>query len=185
MISLTAEYALRAIVWIAGRPDAAVGTREIAGATQVPVGYMSKVLQALARFDLVRSRPGRSGGFVLGRKPEAVSVLDVVQAVDPIQRIKRCPLGYDQHNGKLCPLHRRLDQAVAMVERAFGESTIAELVAEAAGRNALCAAPDTRGRAAARSNNRRLKRGRRARVAPHQNLVDRVLKKTKYGPKVH
>lgn len=142
MVSLTAEYALRAIVWIARRPGKALGTRGIAEATQVPVGYMSKVLQALARSGLVRSWPGRRGGFVLGREPEAISVLDVVQAVDPIRRIERCPLGHRQHDDNLCPLHRRLDQAVALVERAFAESTIAELVAEAATAEVLCADTD-------------------------------------------
>lgn len=168
MISLTAEYALRAVVWIAGRPNTAVGTRDIAQAAQVPVGYMSKVLQSLARAGLVRSRPGRSGGFVLGRTPDAISVLDIVQAVDPIQRIDRCPLGLRGHNGKLCPLHRRLDQAVAMVERAFAESTLAELVAEAVEDNILCAGPKTRQATASRRDKRRPKRGRRARAMRHR-----------------
>lgn len=168
MISLTAEYALRAVVWIAGRPDAAVGTRDIAEATQAPVGYMSKVLQALARSHLVRSWPGRSGGFVLARKPGAISVLDVVQAVDPIQRIERCPLGHRQHNGKLCPLHRRLDEAVAMIESAFAESTIAELVAEATDQDSLCAASGTPVITAARSDGRSSKMGRWARVMRHR-----------------
>ncbi len=160
MISLTAEYALRAIVWIAGRPDAAMGTRDIAEATQVPVGYMSKVLQALARTHLVRSRSGRSGGFVLGRSPDEISVLDVVRAVDPFERIDRCPVGHREHKGELCPLHRRLDHAVAMVERAFAASTIAELVAEATDPSPLCPAPEP---SPARRDARRPKRGRRAR----------------------
>ena len=138
MISLTAEYALRAVAWMAGRTDVAVGTHDIAEATQVPVGYLSKVLQGLARSGLVRSRPGRSGGFVLGREPAAISVLDIVQAVDPIQRIDRCPLGRSEHEGRLCPLHRRLDQAVALVEQAFAASTLAELATEAADQEVLC-----------------------------------------------
>lgn len=138
MISMTAEYALRAIAWMAGREETAVGTKDIAEATQVPVGYLSKVLQGLARAGLVRSRPGRTGGFVLGRPAGAISVLDIVQAVDPIQRIERCPLGRAQHAGRLCPLHRRLDQAVAMVEQAFASTTIAQLSTEAAQEQVLC-----------------------------------------------
>lgn len=181
MISLTAEYALRAVVWIAGRPDAAVGTRDIAEATQVPVGYMSKVLQSLARSHLVRSRPGRSGGFVLARKPGTISVLDIVQAVDPVQRIERCPLGHRLHNGKLCPLHRRLDQALAMIERAFADSSIAELMAEAADENSLCAASDTPQTKAAQPAGRSPKRGRRPRVTRHQQSVDRNPAKVKHG----
>lgn len=165
MISLTAEYALRAVVWIAGRPGVAVGARAIAGATQVPGGYMSKVLQALARAGLVQSRPGRSGGFILGRDPRKISVLEVVQAVDPIRRIAHCPLGRRHGNGELCPLHRRLDQAIGMVERAFADSSLAELVAEGQVQDALCAASSAMTRAPNSAGGQPRPRGRPARSA--------------------
>jgi len=129
MISQTAEYALRAVVWLASHPDQAIGTPRISEAAQVPPGYLAKVLQMLARAGLVTSTPGRRGGFQLTREPGAISVLDVVDAVDPIGRITTCPLGLASHRGKLCPLHRRLDEAMAEVERAFAGSTIAELIA--------------------------------------------------------
>jgi DNA-binding IscR family transcriptional regulator len=82
---------------------------------------------------------------VLGRAATAISVLDVIQAFDPIHRVERCPLGRSQHHGRLCPLHRRLDQAVALVEQAFGNTTIAELSAEAAQEQVLCAADASAG----------------------------------------
>ncbi len=137
-ISRTAEYALRAIVWLAREPDTPLGTPRIARATHVPAGYLSRVLQALGRAGLVESNPGRSGGFRLTRSPRKISVLDVVNAVDPVQRILRCPLGLRSHRGHLCPLHRRLDEAAAMVEHAFAETSIADIVSEAAPLGALC-----------------------------------------------
>jgi len=137
-ISHTAEYALRAIVWLARDPDIALGTPRIARATHVPAGYLARVLQALARAGLVESHPGRSGGFRLRRAPREISVLDVINAVDPVQRIERCPLGLKSHRGRLCPLHRRLDEAAALVQRAYAETSIAEIVAEATPIAALC-----------------------------------------------
>ena len=134
----SAEYALRAVVWLAAHPDANVGTPEIAKRTQVPPGYMSKVLQVLARAGLVESSPGRAGGFRLTRAADEISVLDVVTAVDTLERIRRCPLGLKSHRHELCPLHRRLDRVAAMVEQAYAETTIAEIVAEAAPLKALC-----------------------------------------------
>jgi Rrf2 family protein len=145
MISQTAEYALRAIVWLAGHSTAARGTPEIARATQVPPGYLAKVLQTLARASLVKSQPGRGGGFVLARSPQEISVLDVVNAVEPVQRISTCPLKLASHAAELCPLHRRLDHALALVEQALAASTIAELLitpADAAGAACTQLAPE-------------------------------------------
>ena len=130
MISQTAEYALRAVVWLGSRPGEQVGTRQISEAAQVPTGYLSKVLQMLARADLVVSTPGRGGGFRLARSAANISVLDVVNAVDPIQRIRECPLGLPSHGKNLCPLHRRLDNAMEQLEAAFARSTVAEILAE-------------------------------------------------------
>lgn len=138
MISQTAEYALRAVVWLASQPDRALGTRRIARAAQVPPGYLSKVLQMLARAGLVASTPGRNGGFRLTRPAAEISVLDVVEAVDPILRITECPLGLPGHGGVLCPLHRRLDEAAEQVQRAFAGASIADLLTEETGSPPLC-----------------------------------------------
>jgi Rrf2 family protein len=129
MFSQTAEYALRAVVYLASRPAAAQTTQQIAEATRVPAGYLSKVLQGLARAGVVHAQRGLHGGFTLALPPERLTVLDVLQAVDPIRRIRSCPLGLKGHVN-LCPLHRRLDNALAMVEDALRSSTIAELLAE-------------------------------------------------------
>ena len=136
----SAEYALRAAVWLAAHPDDKVSTPEIAKRTQVPPGYMSKVLQVLARAGLVESSPGRAGGFRLTRAADEISVLDVVNTVDTLERIRRCPLGLKSHRHELCPLHRRLDRVAAMVEQAYAETTIAEIVAESSPLRALCEA---------------------------------------------
>ena len=129
MFSQTAEYALRAVVYLASQGGAAQTTQQIAEATRVPAGYLAKVMQGLSRADLVHSQRGLHGGFSLTRPADELTVLDVVRAVDPLRRIRSCPLGIKGHVN-LCPLHRRLDQAVALVEDALQRSTIAELLAE-------------------------------------------------------
>ena len=129
MFSQTAEYALRAVVYLAAQGGAARTTQQIAEATRVPAGYLAKVMQGLSRAGLVHAQRGLHGGFTLARLAAELSVLDVIQAVDPIRRIRSCPLGLKGHVN-LCPLHRRLDQALALVEEALGQSTIAELLVE-------------------------------------------------------
>jgi Rrf2 family transcriptional regulator, nitric oxide-sensitive transcriptional repressor len=130
MFSQSAEYALRVVVFLGtlrGRPAT---TKQIAAATRVPAGYLAKILQSLSRAGLIQSQRGLHGGSILTRDAALISVYDVVNAISPLQRIKTCPLGLESHGTKLCPLHRRLDDAVAMVEKAFRESSIADLLTD-------------------------------------------------------
>jgi Rrf2 family transcriptional regulator, nitric oxide-sensitive transcriptional repressor len=138
MLSQTVEYSLRAIVWLASHADDPQTNQRIAAATLVPVGYLAKVMQSLVRAGLVIAQRGKHGGFLLARPAAAVSVLEVVSAVDPIKRIRTCPLGIAAHGSHLCPLHKRLDGAMAMVENAFRDSSIADLLAEPSKSKPLC-----------------------------------------------
>jgi Rrf2 family transcriptional regulator, nitric oxide-sensitive transcriptional repressor len=139
-LSQTAEYALRAMVWLADHPGPAWAAAEVAEASRVPPKYLSKVLQTLALRGLVVARRGPGGGFLLARPPEAISVLDVVNAVDPIESIACCPLGYGTTPPHLCPLHSRLNDAVAQIEAAFRETLLSDLV-KAPGCASLCERP--------------------------------------------
>jgi Rrf2 family protein len=155
MLSQTAEYALRAVVYLASSGDAPCVAQDIAKATRVPSGYLSKVLQGLVREKLVTSRRGLRGGFALARPASRISVLDVLAATDnPLQRITECPLGIGGHQG-LCPVHRFVDEAIAELQKKFRRVTIEELVFTTRGEPPLCVV----GRAARRSPSRS---GRRA-----------------------
>jgi Rrf2 family nitric oxide-sensitive transcriptional repressor len=129
MFSQTAEYALRAVVYLAAQGEEPRTTQQIAEATRVRPGYLAKVMQELSRHGLVHSQRGLHGGFTLTRSPNDLTVYDVIQAVDPLQRIRSCPLGIKGHLN-LCPLHRRLDDALKSVEEALKGSTIGELLLE-------------------------------------------------------
>lgn len=124
MISQTAEYALRALVFIADHPDQAHTADAIAQGTKVPVGYLAKIMQILTKAGLVTSQRGLYGGFTLKREPRELTVYDVVQCIDPIHRIHVCPLGLEEHGAALCPLHRTLDNALGSVEQQFKKMTI-------------------------------------------------------------
>ncbi len=148
MISQTVEYALRAAVHLASRSPAPQTTDEIAEATRVPRAYLSKVLQGLGRAGLVHSQRGLGGGMTLTKSAETITILEVVNAVEPIQRIRTCPLGLSAHGVRLCPLHKRLDNALATVEKAFEETTLAEVLAEPTRSVPLCPFPTVKPRRA-------------------------------------
>lgn len=141
MFSQTVEYALRAVCFLAGQAPAARTTDQIAMATRVPKPYLSKVLQGLSRGGIVHSQRGLGGGITLVKTPDQLTVLEVVNAVDPICRIQECPLGLAAHGVRLCPLHKRMDNALAMIEDSFRTSTLAEILAEPSESVPLCDFP--------------------------------------------
>jgi len=141
MFSRTVEYALRAVVHLAYMAPEGRTTEQLAAATKVPRAYLSKVLQGLRRAGLVKSQRGVGGGVALVKSPSELTILEVVNAVEPITRIHTCPLGLSSHGIRLCPLHKRLDNALAYVEEAFKSSTLAEVLAEPTSSIPLCDFP--------------------------------------------
>lgn len=141
MFSQTVEYALRAVVHLADQSPAARTTEQIAEATLVPKPYLSKVIQGLCAAGILQSKRGVGGGVALVRSPAELTILDVVSAVEPIARIRHCPLGLKAHGTRLCPLHRRMDNALATVEAALGQTTLAEVLAEPTKSSPLCELP--------------------------------------------
>lgn len=137
MISQAVEYSLRAMGILAESPSAALTVQTIAERGQIPAAYLSKLLQGLTRAGLVTAQRGVGGGYVLARSAAEITLADVVNVVEPLQRITRCPLGKPGHL-TLCPLHRRLDDALATIEQAYRSTTLADLCKEAQGAAPLC-----------------------------------------------
>jgi len=138
MISQTSEYALRAVVCLAQNQDKPHTTAEIAKWTKVPEHYLSKVLLALAKHELVISKKGLHGGYVLAHEPEDLPLLDVINAVDPIKHIKSCPLKLKTHGTNLCRLHQRVNESIDMMEDLFRTSTVALILNEPTQSIPLC-----------------------------------------------
>ena len=96
-------------------------------------------MQGLSKADLVSAQRGLHGGFLLRDEAEDLTVLEVINAVEPIRRIHECPLGL--HGKTLCPLHKKLDDAAQSIEETFGDTTIADLINVPRKRKPLCSFP--------------------------------------------
>lgn len=127
MLSPTVDYALRVVKLLAVERPASFTAEQIAAQTEIPFDTTTALIQQMVAADLIHA--GQAGAaFSLIAKPERLSMLDVVQAVEPIQRIRFCPLGNKSHGARLCAMHRRLDDALAKVEAAFAETSIASVL---------------------------------------------------------
>ncbi len=128
MFSQTAEYSLRAMAHLASRHNSSSTIPEMAEATQVPAPYLRKVLNRLRDAGIIGTQRGTGGGIHLKADPKELTILKVLNAVDPIKRIERCPLGLPEHF-KLCPLHSEINEAIMQVESVLNSKTLADLLA--------------------------------------------------------
>ena len=127
MINTTAEYALRAVVFLAANDAQPISRADLADRAQIPVDYLVKVMRMLDEAGLVQSQRGPGGGYRFCGAADQVSVYDVVSAVAELPRIAKCPLGLKEHV-TLCPLHARLDEVAELAEKALRETRITELI---------------------------------------------------------
>ena len=82
-VSAKSDYALRALIEMAGRTDGApVSAEELGRLQEIPHGFLQAILADLRRSGVVVSQRGQSGGWRLNRAPEEISVADVIRAVD-------------------------------------------------------------------------------------------------------
>ncbi|WP_442505403.1 RrF2 family transcriptional regulator [Novipirellula sp. SH528] len=143
MLSKTAEYALRAVTCLAereatdGNPSSADTLAKI---TKVPRRYLNRVLKDLVAAGLVHSRCGPRGGYELARPTDKITILDTVNAVGKLERIRKCPLGLKTHTS-LCPLHAELDRAYQATETAFAAVTMKKLLESTSPIVPLCESP--------------------------------------------
>ncbi len=94
MLSKTAEHALRAMIFLARQEeDGAVSAQAIAEGVGAPPNYLGKTLGSLVNHGIVRSSPGRNGGFRLAIPPDQLTIARVVDAVDPPANERTCLMG--------------------------------------------------------------------------------------------
>jgi Rrf2 family protein len=81
-ITAKVDYAVRAAVELAARPDGPTKGDQIAAAQHIPVKFLENILAELRRSGIVGSQRGSEGGYWLARPASSVSVADIIRAVE-------------------------------------------------------------------------------------------------------
>ncbi len=138
LLSEACDYGLRAVIWMAQRPAEPQKLKQIAEGIQAAPGYLIKVLQELTKAGILTARRGSQGGFTFQSDPVVLTALDVINAIDPLERIESCPLQIAAHSTSLCPMHRCVDDAMASIEETFRKTTIQDVISSFPASHSLC-----------------------------------------------
>jgi Rrf2 family protein len=140
MTSQTAEYALRATIYLAEHPERTpYRVSDLARALAAPRNYLSKILHVLAREGVLTSARGPRGGFRLAVDPAALPLARIVGLFDPLPGSGRCLLGRARcSDGEACGVHERWKRVGGEVAEFFRATTVGDVLASAraAGRSA-------------------------------------------------
>jgi Rrf2 family protein len=130
MLSNTGEYALRAVIHLAQRPDAGpMRVEDIAADLAVPRNYLSKILHTLVKRGILASLRGPKGGFELAVPSSLVSLYDVVEPFEDIER-RTCLLGRAEcSDADPCAVHGRWHGVATEVALFFRETKVSDVVA--------------------------------------------------------
>jgi Rrf2 family protein len=130
-ISQKLEYACRALAQLAKHHDGRTLTRleELAQREAVSSSFLVQILNDLRRAELIESRRGKAGGYLLGRAPEAITLRQIVDAVDPA--LLHCTVSCDGESG--AAVRQAWDQVSASLQQAFEQITLESLASHAGG----------------------------------------------------
>jgi Rrf2 family transcriptional regulator, iron-sulfur cluster assembly transcription factor len=131
MLSKACEYGIKALIFIAKKSAEGQRTNltEIADGIESPKAFTAKVLQILAKNNLILSTKGATGGFEIEvEKTKSIRMIDVVAAIDGYENIHRCLLGLHECSGvNPCPVHRKYEPVRNKMLEVLSDTTIYDL----------------------------------------------------------
>lgn len=109
ILSRTSQYAVQALIYMATQPtDTPVLNKDIAAKLNVPAPYLAKILQNLAKGNLLYSFRGRLGGFCLREDGDKMTLMDILLLTEGPAFTQSCLLGLKKcGDDTACPVHFR------------------------------------------------------------------------------
>ncbi|MFP5222972.1 MAG: RrF2 family transcriptional regulator [Acidobacteriota bacterium] len=128
-LTRAAEYAIRCVLFLAKRqPGPLASRREVSAAMDIPMAFLGKIVQGLAKAGVLVVRQGARGGYELALPPCDISLLMVVEAIDGEILVNEC-LSRPQECGRsrFCAVHRVWDKARTQFRETLRTANFADL----------------------------------------------------------
>lgn len=129
ILSRTSQYAVQALIYMATQPaNAPVLNKDIAAKLNVPAPYLAKILQSLAKGDLLYSYRGRMGGFCLKEDGLGMSLMDILLQTEGPSFTQSCFLGLKKCSDETaCPVHFRWSPVKEKIIALLKETSLEKL----------------------------------------------------------
>lgn len=124
------EYGMLGVLYLADKDNSSVTPlSEISEAKEIPEKFLAKIFQSLSRSGIVRSHRGVRGGFTLAKRPEEITVKEVLESIQGPYHLIKCITDTEVCNkSDFCALRELLVMAEEQLVAVFERHTLAELV---------------------------------------------------------
>lgn len=133
MLSNTSKYAIRAVIYLALFTSAQkkAGIREISSKLDIPTPFLGKILQLLARKNILSSTKGPNGGFNLKKAALDISIMEIVEIIDGSDSFDNCVIRTSKcsHDAP-CSMHDKIAPLRGEMKNLFLTESIADLASE-------------------------------------------------------
>ena len=129
-ISKRTEYGLMALSHLVEQDEGeATTSRAIAAHYHIPTELLAKTMQLLARSGIVESRNGPKGGYVLSRRPDSISVAEVIRAIEGPIAMATCQTGeaFDCDQYERCPIFQPMERIQRRVTDVLENMTLLDM----------------------------------------------------------
>lgn len=135
MLSNSCRYGIRAVIYLARQPRTSgmTGIKQISTDLELPMPFLAKILQELAKKKILISSKGPHGGFSLMKNPAKIRLIEIITAIDGKELLTACvmhsgPCGGRKNKRKFCALHDDYQKVREQMTELFSNRTIADLV---------------------------------------------------------
>jgi len=133
MLSNTSKYAIRAVIYLAlfASSEKRAGIREISNKLDIPTPFLGKILQMLAKHNILSSSKGPHGGFSLKRPAMDISIMEIIEIIDGTDLFDTCVIRTTKCNtDEPCSLHDKIAPLREKMKSLYMNETIADLASE-------------------------------------------------------
>jgi|AntRauTorckE6833_2_1112554.scaffolds.fasta_scaffold34614_2 Rrf2 family protein len=131
MFSTSCHYGLQAMIYIAlhSSEEKNVDLNQISSELEIPKHFLSKILQMLVKQKLLVSMKGPKGGFKLNSRPEDITLIVIIDAIDGLDVFNQCGIGFKKcDDNHPCPIHHDYKKLRNRVESLFNKKTLQKLI---------------------------------------------------------
>ena len=129
-LKITTDYAIRIVYYLACRSEV-ITASELAYELKIPESYIPKITKKLKDANMITACEGIKGGYSLSRKPEDISLFDIISSTEITMKINRCleEDGFCSRNATdYCSVHKTFLKVQKLYEDSLREVKISDMI---------------------------------------------------------